>query len=228
MKLPMKEVITLDKMEQLKTSGKESRRMDADMEIRADEENVDSNKIVGYALKFNRWSDTLFGFFREKIDQNALDDADMSNVVALFNHDSNKILGRTGKNLRLSVDDIGLRFEVELNETSYAQDLKENIRSGIVSQCSFAFSIDEEGDEWREGEDGLYDRTIRKIHTLYDVSPVTTPAYSDTEVVVSPRSKEKLEALMHQNKAPSEDDLRVQRELELMDIELNYKKKEVD
>lgn len=215
-------------MEKLKTAGKEIRRMDTEMEIRENEENVESNKITGYALKFNRWSDVLYGFFREKIDARALDETDMSNVVALFNHDSNKLLGRTGKNLTLSIDDIGLRFEVELNNTSYAQDLKENIRSGIVSQCSFAFSMDEDGDEWENGDEGIYDRTIRKIHTLYDVSPVTTPAYSDTEVVVSPRSKEKLEELMQGKDLPTEEDLRLKRELELMDIELNYKKKEVD
>lgn len=224
---PIKEVMILDKMEQIKTSGKELRRMDTEMEVRDNDSEQDSNKVTGYALKFNRWSDTLYGFFREKIDARALDESDMTNVVALFNHDSNKILGRTGKNLSLEIDDIGLRFEVELNNTSYAQDLKENIRSGIVSQCSFAFSIDDNGDEWREAEDGLYERTINKIDTLYDVSPVTTPAYADTEVVVSPRSKEKLEELMNKD-VLNKDDIARQKELELMDIDLNYKKKEVD
>lgn len=200
------------------------------MEIRDGENGEDSNKITGYALKFNRWSDTLYGFFREKIDSRALDNANMSNVVALFNHDSNKILGRTGNNLTLSVDDIGLRFDVELNNTTYAQDLKENIRSGIVSQCSFAFSVTEDGDEWNESKDnnGIYERVIQSIDTLYDVSPVTTPAYSDTEVVVSPRSKDKIEELSKpkQPSEPSEDEKKIQRELEIMDLELNYKKKE--
>lgn len=200
------------------------------MEIRDGENGEDSNKITGYALKFNRWSDTLYGFFREKIDPRALDNANMSNVVALFNHDSNKILGRTGNNLTLSVDDIGLRFDVELNNTTYAQDLKENIRSGIVSQCSFAFSVTEDGDEWNESKDnnGIYERVIQSIDTLYDVSPVTTPAYSDTEVVVSPRSKDKIEELSKpkQPSEPSEDEKKLQRELEIMDLELNYKKKE--
>lgn len=200
------------------------------MEIRDGENGEDSNKITGYALKFNRWSDTLYGFFREKIDPRALDNANMSNVVALFNHDSNKILGRTGNNLTLSVDDIGLRFDVELNNTTYAQDLKENIRSGIVSQCSFAFSVTDDGDEWNESKDnnGIYERVIQSIDTLYDVSPVTTPAYSDTEVVVSPRSKDKIEELSKpkQPSEPSEDEKKLQRELEIMDLELNYKKKE--
>ena len=74
----------------------------------------------------------------------------------------------------------------------------ENIRSGVINQCSFAFTIpDEEGaEEWRENEEtGIYERYVRKIDKLYDVSVVTTPAYPDTEAVVGARSKEIVEEL---------------------------------
>lgn len=191
---------------------KEIRHVTSEMEVRSMEDS-EIPVIVGYALKFNRWSDTLGGWFRELLEPESLRDADMSNVVALFNHDSSKILGRVGRNLTLTVDEIGLKFEVTPTNTTYAKDLMENIRSGVVSQCSFAFSLSgEDGtEEWREAGDGVMERRIKKIEQIYDVSPVTTPAYSDTEVVVSARSKEIAERVK-----PKEDN---SFEIELMKME---------
>ena len=82
---------------------KEIRNITSDMEVRSLGE-YENPVITGYALKFNRWSDTLGGWFRELLEPESLRDADMSNVVALFNHDNSKILGRVGKNLTLTVD----------------------------------------------------------------------------------------------------------------------------
>lgn len=79
-----------------------------------------------------------------------------------------------------------------------SNDLLENIRSGVINQCSFAFTIPDEDDaeEWRENEEtGVYERFIKKIDRLYDVSVVTTPAYPDTEAVVGARGKEMVEEL---------------------------------
>lgn len=193
---------------------KEIRKVSSEMEVRSVGEG-EKQVVVGYALKFNKWSETLGGFFREILDPGCLRSADMSNVVALFNHNENNILGRTGKNLELFVDEFGLRFEVTPTNTSYAKDLMENIRSGIVSQCSFAFSLpDERGaEEWSEGTDGILERRIMKINRIYDVSPVTTPAYPDTDVIISPRSKELAEKLTKTNV----DDYG--REIELMKME---------
>lgn len=165
--------------------------------------------IVGYALKFDRPSEDLG--FTEYIDPRSLDSADMSNVVALLNHDSNYVLGRTGRNLELEVDDIGLRFKLELNDTTYARDLIENMRNGLIDKCSFAFTV--EDDEWEE-RDGRYNRFIRKIDKLYDVSVVTTPAYSDTEAVLSARTKD-----LASKAANSERD----RAVLIMEMERNYK-----
>lgn len=156
--------------------------------------------IEGYALKFDRWSDTLGWFypFREKLEPGCLDNADTSNVVALFNHDQSQILGRTGANLDLEIDNIGLKFRIKPTNTTLSNDLLENIRSGVINQCSFAFTIPDEDDaeEWRENEEtGVYERFIKKIDRLYDVSVVTTPAYPDTEAVVGARGKEMVEEL---------------------------------
>lgn len=176
----------------------ETRQLTTKLELR--KLGNETEVIEGYALKFDRWSDTLGWFypFREKLEPGCLDDADTSNVVALFNHDQSQILGRTGANLDLEIDNIGLKFRIKPTNTTLSNDLLENIRSGVINQCSFAFTIPDEDDaeEWRENEEtGVYERFIKKIDRLYDVSVVTTPAYPDTEAVVGARGKEMVEEL---------------------------------
>lgn len=176
----------------------ETRQLTTKLELRKLEN--EAEVIEGYALKFDRWSDTLGWFypFREKLEPGCLDEADTSNVVALFNHDQSQILGRTGANLDLEIDNIGLKFRIKPTNTTLSNDLLENIRSGVINQCSFAFTIPDEDDaeEWRENEEtGVYERFIKKIDRLYDVSVVTTPAYPDTEAVVGARGKEMVEEL---------------------------------
>lgn len=174
---------------------KEIRQVTTKFELRADGNENDTEVIEGYALKFNKDSSVLGGWVRfiERIDTHALDNADMSNVVATFNHDNNQILGRTNVNLDLFVDEIGLKFRVKPTETTYARDLLANIRSGVINQCSFAFTIPEEDDaqEWVDaGNSDNFDyyRSINKIEKIYDVSVVTTPAYPDTEAMIGKRS----------------------------------------
>lgn len=185
------------------------RLMNVNFEVRDNDEK--ETYIEGYALKFNEPSEDL-GFI-EYIDRNALDGADMDNVVALLNHDSNYVLGRSGRNLTLEVDEIGLRFSVKPTETSYSKDLIENMRSGLIDKCSFAFSLDyssDEADEWKKQEDGSYVRMIKKIDRLFDVSVVTTPAYADTVALLSTRSMKEFEKVKFDRN----------REIELMDMEL--------
>lgn len=190
---------------------KEIRMLTETVEVREQDEG--RPVIQGYALKFNRWSETLGGWFREKILPEALRDADMSNVVALFNHDDNLIVGRTGVNLELEVDEIGLKYTIEPFDTTAGRDLIENVRNGLVSQSSFAMSGVES--DWEEGSDGVDQRTITRIGKLWDVSPVVTPAYSDTEVVVGQRSLEQLEEIKNEK-----------REKDLLDLEFEYLKME--
>ncbi len=85
--------------------------------------------------------------------------------------------------MTLSVDDTGLKYEYESPDRSYAEDLADAIRMGDVSQSSFAFGVAEQ--KWIYGDNakGIPDRRqIVKFSKLYDVSPVTYPAYADTEV----------------------------------------------
>lgn len=205
--------------------GKTERRtLTAPMEIRKADDGTEY--IEAYALKFNRESDNL-GWYTpifEKIDSKALDDADMSNVVALFNHDSNLVLGRstvTSGNgaVSLEVDGIGLKWRCTPTDTTYSRDLMENMRSGVINQCSFAFSVadGEESEDWSYNSDRqAYERTILRIGKLYDVSVVTTPAYPDTEAVLSQRSKDKLKSLDDKRNLAEKPDQRFFDSLKIM------------
>src|SRR5699024_7189924 len=146
--------------------------------------------VEGYELRFNKLSNDLGGFV-EEISPEALKEADLSDVRALIDHDSSKVLGRTtSETLELTVDDEGLYFRCQLPNTSYAKDLYENIRLGNINQCSFGFILDEDGDSFEKRDDGLFKRTLRKIKSLFDVSIVTYPAYDDTDVAPALRSIE--------------------------------------
>jgi len=132
-------------------------------------------QIVGYAARFNELSEEMWGM-REKIAPGAFREAiGKSDVRALWNHDPNYVLGRT-KNGTLIVreDEQGLFYEVTPPDAQWARDLVESIKRGDVDQSSFAFTVDVQ--EWDESGDPVI-RTIVKIRELFDVSPVTYPAY---------------------------------------------------
>lgn len=204
----------------------EQRQLTTKFEIREQEDDTDAMPVItGYALKFNKQSQPLAmgkgKRFIETIDPVALRDANMDNVNALINHDKNQVLGRTGVNLKLSVDDIGLRFEVTPTNTTYARDLIENLRAGVISQCSFAFTVPAEksAQTWtRSEQEGVdYERNIRAIDNLYDVSVVLNPAYQDTNANVGARSLEMVEEL---DASPLDDErTNILRHIDLLEIQ---------
>ncbi|MES9985633.1 MAG: HK97 family phage prohead protease [Candidatus Thiodiazotropha sp. 6PLUC6] len=138
------------------------------------------SRITGYAAIFNTLSENLGGF-REQIRSGAFDSVLTNDVRALFNHDPSLILGRTtAGTLSLDSDGTGLRYRIEPPDTQAARDLIKSIQRGDVTQSSFAFQVDD--DRWEEDDDGRLIRTIIAIKRLYDISPVTYPAYPDTTV----------------------------------------------
>lgn len=135
--------------------------------------------VRGYAAKFNLLSEPMYGF-REQIAPGAFDGVLEDDVRCFFNHDSNLILGRTtAGTLRISADDTGLMYEADLPDTQAARDLAISMERGDITQSSFAFRVAPNGDTWDENEDGVIIRTIIKFGRLYDVSPVSIPAYPD-------------------------------------------------
>ena len=153
-----------------------------DLELRMD---GDKPTVVGYGAVFNSESNDLGGF-REFIAPGAFEGRLEDDVRFLVNHDANLILARTTNGtLRLSVDEKGLRYEADMPNTSTARDLMELLKNGTISQSSFAFTVEE--DSW-EVKDGMNIRTIDKVSQLYDVSSVTYPAYNAASSSVALRS----------------------------------------
>lgn len=160
----------------------ERRFTSPDIQVRMD---GDSNVIEGIAAVVD--SSTDLGWYTERIAPGAFDDVMKDDVVALFNHDPNLPLARTTANeegkLELFLNrrgDLGYRFQAP--NTSIGRDMIENIRTGVIAKSSFAFTIETE--EWTNNRDeNIPDvRTITKLKRLYDVAPVTYPAYNDTSV----------------------------------------------
>ena len=154
-------------------------------EFRVIDDGGDPPKIVGYAAVFDKLSELMWGI-QEKIAPGAFKNAlKKSDARALFNHDPNIVLGRkSAKTLTLKEDDKGLYMKVSPPDTAYVRDVVLTpIKRGDIKEQSFAFSVKK--DRWEEDHDKkLVTRTILEIAELYDVSPVTYPAYPDTTVAV--------------------------------------------
>ena len=152
----------------------------AAQELRAD--GSDSTpKVVGYAATFGTVAD--LGNFREVIKPGAFKRtlANNDDIVLLFNHDANMLLGRKAAGtLQVEEDDKGLRFSCTLPDTSTARDVYANLKAGNLRDCSFGFYVNgEEGEEWERTADGTPLRTLKDV-TLFDVSVVVNPAYPGT------------------------------------------------
>lgn len=140
--------------------------------------------IEGHAAVFDSWSETLGGIFpfKEKVRKGAFAESiGRDDIRALFNHDPNYVLGRNrAGTLELEEDDVGLRVRITPPDTSWARDITTSIRRGDISQMSIGFVV--EDDEW-SSKDGIDTRELKKVR-LFDVSPVTFPAYTATDVGV--------------------------------------------
>ena len=164
-------------------------------EIRATD--GDNPKISGYAAVFDELSENLGGF-HERIQRGAFANTlNTADVRALWNHDSNYPLGRSrAGTLVLSEDETGLAFEIDPPETSYAKDLLVSMRRGDVDQMSFGFITIR--DKW-EQIGGQVIRTLLEVE-LFDVSPVTYPAYPTTSATV----RSKFESFTAESQAASD------------------------
>ncbi len=163
------------------------------VESRSEDDGNEREYIVGYAAKFGVNS-LVLGDFVERIDPGAFGIVSERRgrrqpleTRALWNHDANFPLARYPGTLKLSVDDVGLRYEFPVPDTTYGRDIASNIRAGIVKGSSFSFTVPSGGDSWAV-EDGRSIRTITRIDSLLDVGPVTFPAYPDADVKVAQRS----------------------------------------
>ncbi len=166
----------------------EKRVIEGAFEVRADEGTP--RRLVGYASVFDQLSQVIWGF-RERVQKGAFAETVGDDIRALWNHDSAYVLGRTtAGTLDLGEDDKGLWVEITPPDTPLTQSFLASVERGDVTQMSIGFRALE--DEWDEDDEGQMIRTVTKIK-LYEVSPVTFPAFPQTEISV--RSEQERAAL---------------------------------
>jgi HK97 family phage prohead protease len=202
------------KKEKKLTMNKETRIFNSDIEVRMEGEQA---TVRGYAAVFNSESNDLGGF-TEVIENGAFDNVLGDDVRALIDHESRYVLGRTTSGtLRIGQDERGLWYEYDSPNTTYAKDLIESMQRGDINQSSFGFTLNKGGDKW-EKRDGKTYRTIQPggFKRLFDVSPVTYPAYPDTAVAV--RS---MDQLTKENSAMIEAD-KTERDQVIRSFEIKY------
>lgn len=146
------------------------------LEVRREE--GEPPKIIGYAVRWDQLSKPIYGHFQEKFVRGAFA-ASLINpdVYAAWQHDSREVLGRTPNTLSITEDDLGLRYEI--TPPSWADKYLETIERGDVRGSSFIFRAIRE--EWDESNEDMSIRTVYEAE-LFEVSPVTTPAYPQSSV----------------------------------------------
>lgn len=155
------------------------------IENRADQENSNGlYDIEGTAALVGVETDLFW--FKERIEPGAFDEVLEDDVRCLFNHDPNNVLARSNKGkgtLELFLNDNGdLCYRYRTPDRQFAKDVQDMIITGDVTQSSFAFEVKEQSWVHPENPNEPSLRKIIKVKCLYDVAPVTYPAYQDTQV----------------------------------------------
>jgi uncharacterized protein len=167
----------------MKKMNKTELRELATNQIEIRETDDGTRTLTGYAVKWEKKSHILgfFRKFREQFKKGAFADSlGKDDQRFLWSHDTSKVLGRTKNNtLRLTEDGIGLRFELDLPDTTLGDDTYKSIKRGDVDGVSFGFRM--ESHEIEEPDDDLMLRTVTKAKLL-EVSAVAFPAYPDSGV----------------------------------------------
>ncbi len=170
-------------------------------------------RIEGYAATFETVT-SIGGQFNEVIQRGAFTQtlADGDEVVALIDHNPSLLLGRrSAGTLTLQEDAKGLKFSVELPDTSVARDAYANLKAGNLRECSFGFYVDgADGERWSQMPNGQLLRTLVSVR-LFDVSVVTFPAYGNTNAAARNVVAEHVEARMAAVNAVNEDETRQQK-----------------
>jgi HK97 family phage prohead protease len=153
-------------------------------EFRAADTEGESRTVIGSAAVFNVTADLRW--YKEMIAPEAFDEvlADPNHeVVALFNHDNNLVLGRRSSGtLKVYKEGNSLKYEFEAPNTTAGNDLLVMLKRGDIKHSSFQFEVSEQKWTYDDTNENNDLRTILKVKKLWDVSPVTFPAYQETDV----------------------------------------------
>ena len=157
-----------------------------DFEVRAEENEEHGSTLTGRPIVYNATTD--LGFFFERIDQGALDNADLRDVKFLVNHDTGMIpLARSRRNnenstMQMIIGSAGMDIRVDLDteNNAEARALYSSVKRGDLSGMSFMFTVDR--DEWQDLDTDKPTRIIKGISRVFEVSAVTFPAYEQTSI----------------------------------------------
>jgi len=159
---------------------KESRQFNIPAKVEVREDGSLGN-IHGYAIVYNKNSEDM-GFI-EQIAPGAVKNAlERSDIRGLKNHDPSLIFGRQGVNLIFKDDEKGLGYEATPIDTANFREISQEVKAGLLTGQSFGFTV--LADEWKNLDSDHPKRTITEIGEIFDVGPVTYPAYQDTTVAL--------------------------------------------
>lgn len=153
-----------------------------EMQFRAiqNDDDEESYIVEGYATTYDD-PYTLFSYdgidYKEEISRDALADADISDVIFLYDHEGMVFARMSNDTLRLSSDDKGLHVWADLGSTEASRQMYESIKAGMVTQMSWAFTVNADGYDER-----THTRTITSVKKVYDVSAVSIPANPATDI----------------------------------------------
>ncbi|KYH30742.1 caudovirus prohead protease [Clostridium tepidiprofundi DSM 19306] len=139
-------------------------------------------KLEGVPIVFDTPTkiNDVFGSYTEIIKRGALDNADLSDIRLLYNHDMSKVpLARTPKTMRFNLEPAGLKMTAELPNTEEGKSVYTAVKRGDLSGMSFAFKVPPGGDTF---DAKTNTRTITKIEKVYEFSITPFPAYPQTSI----------------------------------------------
>lgn len=200
-----------------KPMERQYRTFSVPLQVRAAEEAEqakDEYIVEGYATTFND-PYRMFTYegvdYFEQIDRDALTDADMSDVLFLYNHEGMVFARISNGTLTVAPNERGLYIRADLGKTEQSRSMYEQIKAGMVTQMSWAFTIADDGDTYDEE---THTRTINRVAKVYDVSAVAYPANPSTDIsarayfdgvieeeVKRRRDRERVEALREEIRA---------------------------
>ena len=184
-------------------------------ELRAATEEDGKRYIEFYGAVFNTESRLLFEdgvVFREVVEPNAFDavlDSKELDVLATYNHDNTRLLGRFNKmsganTLELTPTEAGLKSRVEVPNTPTGNEVFSLVERGDLDEASFVFTVDEEGQSWDFSEEPAL-RTIKSVRGLYDVSVVHKGAYAGGAVT---SARAAFDEALAESQKPTEEELK--------------------
>lgn len=150
------------------------------VELRAFELKDEDYIVEGYATTFDDpyvlWEDGKNVYY-EQISRNAFDEADMSDVIFLYDHEGMVFARLSNDTLKIEMDEKGMKVTADLSSTTQSREMFEAIKTGLVTKMSWAFTVREDS-----FDEKTLTRTISKVKKVYDVSAVSIPANPDTSI----------------------------------------------